>query len=159
MPGHLAVPESRRTRDASRLRGGLDLGFALPLAHSSIWLRTAAGVANGDRNNTVANFYFGGFGNNDVDSGVVKRYREYWSLPGFGIDEIGGRRFAADGRMEPAALCLRIGRHAGPHLTWLRPAVFATGLWTDAGGSGGRRDVASVGGQVDFRFRSCTGTT
>ena len=81
---------SRRSSAAASI-----CGLPLPLAHSSIWLRSAAGVANGDRNNPVANFYFGGFGNNYVDDGVVKRYREYYSLPGFQIDEISGRELRA----------------------------------------------------------------
>src|SRR4029453_5094186 len=66
-----------------QIRGGYDFGLPLPIPHSSVWLRSAAGAASGDRNNTVANFYFGGFGNNYVDSGTVQRYREYGSLPGF----------------------------------------------------------------------------
>ncbi len=77
-----------------QVRGGLDLGFALPLANSSIWLRSAGGFANGDRNSTVANFYIGGFGNNYVDDREVKRYRQFDSFPGFEIDEISAHRFA-----------------------------------------------------------------
>ena len=45
----------------------LDYGFQLPINHSSIWFRGAAGVGIGDRNNPFANFYFGGFGNNYID--------------------------------------------------------------------------------------------
>ena len=98
-----------------QFRGELDLGYALPLAHSSIWLRSAAGIANGDRNSTVANFYFGGFGNNYVDDKSIKRYREFSSLPGFGIDEVSGLSLRArDGRVEPAAVRLRVGGHARP---------------------------------------------
>ncbi len=39
----------------------------LPIKHSSLWLRPAAGYGWGDRDNTFANFYFGAFGNNYVD--------------------------------------------------------------------------------------------
>ena len=80
-----------------QVRGELNYGFPLPLPHSSLWLRGAAGWANGDRNNTVANFYFGGFGNNYVDDKAVKRYREYDSLPGFGIDEVSALRNSCAG--------------------------------------------------------------
>jgi len=52
-----------------KLRLGLDFGFALPWKHSSIWLYNSAGTANGDRLNTLTNYYFGGFGNNYVDDG------------------------------------------------------------------------------------------
>ena len=50
-----------------QLYGNLDLGFPLPSAHSSIWLRSAAGVSSGPRSNPASSFYFGGFGNNYVD--------------------------------------------------------------------------------------------
>ena len=63
------------------MRGELNYGFPLPLPHSSLWLRGAAGWASGDRKSTVANFYFGGFGNNYVDDKSIKRYRNYDSLP------------------------------------------------------------------------------
>ena len=65
-----------------QVRGTLDVGMALPIGNSSVWSRTAAGAADGRSNETVANFYFGGFGNNYVDDGPIQRYREYYSLPG-----------------------------------------------------------------------------
>ena len=59
-----------RTRHPAQLRGELRLWHSRsPFAHSSIWLRSAAGIGTGNRDNPVANFYFGGFGNNYVDSG------------------------------------------------------------------------------------------
>jgi hypothetical protein len=66
------------------------------LADSSIWLRSAAGVANGDRNSVIANFYFGAFGNNYVDDGSIKRYRDYSSLPGFQIDEVSALNYVRE---------------------------------------------------------------
>ena len=53
-----------------------------------------AGGSTGDRDDPLANFFFGGFGNNYVDNGEAKRYREVLSMPGFEIDAIGGRTFA-----------------------------------------------------------------
>ena len=38
------------------------------------------------------------------------------------------------------------------HLTWLRPAVFASALWTDPERPAFRKDYANVGAQVDLRF-------
>ena len=70
-----------------------NFGVPLPLPHSSLWSRTAAGIGNGSRNSTLANFYFGGFGNNYVDNGSVQRYREFCALPGFAIDEVSGLNF------------------------------------------------------------------
>jgi len=136
-----------------QLRGGFDYGYALPIDHSSVWLRTAAGTADGDRRDPFANFFFGGFGNNYVDNGEVKRYREHHSLPGFGINEVGGRSFVRQ-MVEwnlPPAVFETLGTPSF-HLTWLRPAVFATGLWTDPHDSQRRKRYASTGLQVDLRF-------
>jgi hypothetical protein len=121
------------------------------LAHSSVWVRSAAGVASGDRNNPVANFYFGSFGNNYVDDGNVKRYRDYSSLPGFKIDEISALSFVRE-MVEwnlPPVVFESVGT-PGFYLNWLRPAVFAAGLWTDPGHSALRKNYASVGSQTDL---------
>ncbi len=137
----------------AQLRGDFNYGIALPLAHSSVWFRSSAGLGTGDRNNPVANFYFGGFGNNYVDSGDVKRYREYSSMPGFGIDEISGLNYARQ-MVEwnlPPFVFESIGS-PGFYLNWLRPAVFASGLWTDPANSSRRKDYENIGAQMDLRF-------
>ena len=140
-------------RGSALLRGGIDVGMALPLAHSSLWSRTALGTASGHLDDPVASFYFGGFGNNKVDNGAVKRYRDYGAMPGFALDAIAGRRFAKQ-MVEwtlPPAVFESLGT-PGFHMTWLRPAVFATALWADAGGSTPQRRVSSLGTQIDLRF-------
>ncbi len=136
-----------------QIRGGFDAGFALPLAHSSLWLRSAAGTSDGDRSNPFANFFFGAFGNNHVDNGEIKRYREYYTLPGFELNEIGGRSFArlmAELTLPPVTF-ESVGTPSA-YLAWLRPAVFASTLWTDPANSALRTDYASLGLQVDLRF-------
>jgi hypothetical protein len=137
-----------------QLRGTFDFGLALP-PHSSIWSRTAVGVAHGDRSDSVANFYFGAFGNNYVDDGNVKRYREYYAMPGFGINELSAQRFVK--QMVEWNLPPYIFERAGKpdfFLQSLRPAVFVTGLWTDPLNSKSefRRAYSNVGGQVDLKF-------
>jgi hypothetical protein len=136
-----------------QVRGALDVGLPLPLGHSSVWFRTAGGVARGDRSNPNVNFYFGAFGNNYVDEGTIKRYREYNSMPGFKIDEISARSFVRE-LVEwnaPPIVFESVGT-PGFYLTWLRSAVFAAGLWTEPGNATLRRDFASVGAQGDLRF-------
>ena len=136
-----------------QLRGGLDFGVPLPLAHSSVWLRSAAGYSDGERGDPFASFFFGGFGNNYVDSRSEKRYREHYAFPGFGLNEIGGRSFArtAAELNLPPVIFENVGTPSA-HLTWLRPAVFAAGLWTDPERSELRKRYGSVGSQVDLRF-------
>jgi hypothetical protein len=136
-----------------QLRGNFDFGLPLPIPHSSVWLRSSAGIASGDRNNTVANFYFGGFGNNYVDSGPVQRYREYNALPGFEIDEVSGLSFVKE-LVEwnlPPVVFESIGTQSF-HLAWLRPAMFATALWTDPQHASLQKTYENVGAQVDLRF-------
>ena len=40
----------------------------------------------------------------------------------------------------------------GFYLTWLRPSIFAAGLWTEPGKPSVRKNYASVGAQADLRF-------
>jgi hypothetical protein len=136
-----------------KLRGGLDLGLALPLGNSSAWLYNSAGVANGKRDNSLANFYFGGFGNNYVDDGEVKRYRDYNSFPGFDIDELGGQNFAKS-VLELNLPPLRFEEVGTPgfFLSWARPALFASALVTDPGNDSHRRTLYNAGLQVDLSF-------
>jgi hypothetical protein len=145
------------------MRGDVDFGFDLPLAHSSVWLRSTAGVADGARTNPYANFFFGGFGNNYIDSSAEKsqrenyasekRYREYYSFPGFEINQIAGRSFGRT-MLEwnlPPYYFESVGTPAF-HLAWLRPAAFASALWTEPGNSSLRRRYTNLGAQVDLRL-------
>jgi hypothetical protein len=136
-----------------KISGNFDFGFALPWKHSSIWLRNSAGVADGARDNEFANFYFGGFGNNYVDRGSVKRYREEYSLPGFELNEIAGRSFYRS-MLEWNLSPIRFRRFGTPgfYFSWARPALFATRLEVNPDDSAFRRTVTNVGAQIDFRF-------
>jgi len=135
-----------------KFRLGLDFGFALPWKHSSIWFYNSAGTANGKRLNTLTNYYFGGFGNNYVDDGEVKRYRKFYSMPGFEIDAISARDFVksvAEWNLPP----LRFSSVGTPgfFLSWIRPAVFVSTLWTDPG-ERFDRTFTSLGFQLDLHF-------
>lgn len=141
------------TGTTTQVRGNFDYGFQLPIAHSSIWLRSAAGAGNGNRTNPVASYYFGGFGNNYVDNGEVKRYRNYDSLPGFGIDEVAGQSFLRElGELDLPPYVFESVGTPGFYLNWLRPAVFVAGLWTDPGNRNLRKAYGDAGAQIDLRF-------
>ncbi|MFI4933651.1 MAG: YncE family protein [Caulobacterales bacterium] len=135
-----------------KIRGGLDFGFPLPLKHASIWLYTAAGLAGGAQTNPLANFYLGSFGNNYVDDGEVKRYRQYDSFPGFAIDGIAARSFAKS-LVELNLPPLRFSNIGTPSLflSSARPAVFAGVMAVDPG-FGPERALETVGAQVDWNF-------
>jgi hypothetical protein len=139
--------------DIPKFFGNFDFGFALPWAHSSIWLRNSAGVAIGDVDDPFANFFFGGFGNNWVDSGDIKRYRHEYALPGFELNEFGGRNFFRS-MIEWNLPPVRFRNVGGDrfYLSWARPAIFATTLVTNSDSNALQRNVSSVGAQIDFRF-------
>lgn len=135
----------------------LDVGTPLPIRNSSIWLRTAAGAAAGDRDDPFANFFFGGFGNNGVDYREIKRYREYDSFPGRELNEIAGGNFAkaiVDWSL-PALRFRRVGVLPF-YATYARLGVFGSGLATNLDDGTARRKLANVGAQVDVRFQLFT---
>ncbi|MFT5571621.1 MAG: hypothetical protein ACI9FR_000540 [Cryomorphaceae bacterium] len=149
-----AVASSDRVNSQSfpKFRVGLDAGFALPLKHSSLWLYSSAGSANGDRENPLSNFYFGGFGNNYVDDGETKRYRTFDSMPGFEIDQISARRFVksvAEWNLPPKRF-KSVGS-PGFFLSWARPALFVSGLRVE-GDDGVEQSYSSAGLQIDLNF-------
>ena len=136
-----------------RLYGCLDLGAALPLRHSSLWLRGAGGAALGHRDDPFAHFYFGGFGNNWVDRQASKRYREWTGFPGLELNEAAGRRFAKltlEWNLPP----LFFRRLGFPFLyaNWVSPSLFAGGLLTALDRQSGPRRWGDIGLQVDVRL-------
>jgi hypothetical protein len=135
--------------------GTFDVGAPLVFSHSSLWLRTAAGYSPGNRIEPFANFYFGGFGNNWVDHGEVKRYRNWDSFPGIEINEAGGTNFAKatlDWNLPPLRF-RRVGT-TWFYVTWARASIFTSGLVTnmDDPDEVPRQILGSLGAQVDFRF-------
>ena len=131
----------------------LDFGLSLPVYHSSFWLRSSAGYSYGDRFEPFANFYFGGFGNNWVDHGSIKRYRSYSSLPGLELNELAGTNFlklTAELNLPPLRF-RRLGTSSF-YLTWLRVSLFATGIMTNVDSDEYDNRVSALGGQADIRM-------
>jgi hypothetical protein len=133
--------------------GQLDLGFQLPVGHSSLWLRNGAGASAGHRNNPLANAYFGAFGNNYVDDGDSKRYRHLFRMPGFEIDALDGKAFVKS-MLELNLPPLRFENAGSPgfYASWARTALFATALVTDPQEGDYRQGAYNAGVQVDFQF-------
>jgi hypothetical protein len=136
-----------------RTHATVDAGVPLPLAHSSVWLRSAAGTSPGSRDEPFANFFFGGFGNNWVDRGEAKRYRAYHAFPGVDLNEIGGRNFIKS-TLEWNLPPLRFRRVGTPgfYLTWMRPALFVGGIMTNIDHGSFRRTATNAGAQLDFQL-------
>jgi hypothetical protein len=130
-----------------------DFGFALPWKHSSIWFRNAAGAAFGEPDDEFANFFFGGFGNNYVDSGEIKRYREFYAFPGFELNAIPGRNFYRN-MIEWNLPPIRFDRagHANFYLAYARPAIFASSISTNFDDDLLEYNAHNIGIQVDFHI-------
>jgi hypothetical protein len=132
--------------------GQLAFGIPLPWDHSSIWPQVTAGVAGGDLDDPLANFYFGAFGNNWVDHGEVRMFRDVYSFPGVEIDELGGTTFGKamlEWRLPP----IRFKRFGAPnfYLTWASATLFGGAITTNFDDDAVRETVQNVGGQIDFK--------
>ncbi len=134
-----------------RIHAKAEQGYVLPLDHSSIWLRGAAGKSWGDRTNVFSNFFFGGFGNNWIDWQDVSRYREYYSFPGADLNEIGGNDFTKES-IEWTLPPVRFRRLGVPSLyaNWARLALFSSALQTNGTNGTNRTHATDVGAQLDL---------
>jgi len=148
-----AEANSLKNEFYSQVAGYADLGVPTGIDHSSIWLRGYGGYSWGDPRDSFANFYFGGFGNNYVDHRIVQRYREYYAFAGKDIASIDGTNFGKlmlEWTLPPA----RFKRLGFPWVfcTWMRTALFTTGLATSIGNDERHRELINAGGQLDFRL-------
>lgn len=136
-----------------RVHGTFDVGTLLPIDHSSLWLRTAVGKSFGPRDDPFANYFFGGFGNNWVDSRGINRYRSYSSFPGMEINAIAGTTFGK-ALVEWALPPIRFRRAGGTSLflKWAQLSAFASGVATNFDDAETRGEFAGVGAQVNFRI-------
>ncbi|MBI4417398.1 MAG: hypothetical protein HY563_01385 [Ignavibacteriales bacterium] len=142
-----------RSKLYPRVSANFDYGLALPLDHSSLWLRSSAGYSFGNRSEPFANFYFGGFGNNWIDYQDAKRYREDFSFPGIELNAAGGKTY---GKMmlEWTLPPLRFRNFGSPGLysNWMRLAVFSSVLSTNLDRRQYRKTLGNVGSQLDLRI-------
>ena len=142
-----------------RIIGSFSLGFLLPINHSSVWLRASAGKAFGPRDESLANFYFGGFGNNWVDHGDIWQYRYASSFPGLPVDrqdELGGTNYGkltVEWNLPPVRF-RRFGV-ADLYCNWTRLTLFSSGIVTnmDLPDADFRKKASgNAGAQIDFRL-------
>jgi hypothetical protein len=134
------------------IHGEFNIGTGLPWDHASIWTYNSAGVQGGTKTNALDYFFFGAFGNNYVDDREIKRYRDFDSFPGFGIDELDARAYlksTEEFNFPP----IRFEDAGTPsfYLNSIRTAAFAGILDSDPG-SPDSRTVEDVGFQMDWNF-------
>ena len=105
---------------------------------------------------TLANFYFGGFGNNWVDHSDVAQYRDRSSFPGIDVNLQASVAGTDYGKLTlewdlPPLRFRRMGlsgflRHLGP------VRALSSGIVTNVGDPVFRTEFYNVGAQLDFRL-------
>jgi hypothetical protein len=101
---------------------------------------------------TISQFYFGGFGNQPLEAGEVKQYRDVFRLPGLPLYSVATDRFTKvmlEHNLPPLRFGrLRWGQH---HLGYIDASWFVQGLLT---GTPGKASAwGNVGAQVNFAFK------
>lgn len=137
----------------SRVLTNFDYGILLPMNHSSVWLRSSVGYSFGARKEPLANFYFGGFGNNWVDYKEARRFREYYSFPGVGINALSGTNYGkllVEWTLPPLRF-RRLG-FLPLYCNWTQLMLFSSGMVTNIDDRNERRTVMNAGAQLDFRL-------
>ena len=130
-----------------------DYGLPLPVNHTSVWLRSAAGVAPSRHNEPFANYYFGGFGNNWIDHQSEKRYREFYSFPGVELNDIGGTNFLKlTGELNLPPIRFHEIGIAALYPRWLRSSVFSSAIVTNLDDAAISRRVQNIGIQADVEI-------
>jgi hypothetical protein len=135
-----------------RVLTNLNYGIALPIRHSSVWLRGSTGYSFGDREEPLANFYFGGFGNNWVDYQSFRRYREFYSFPGVKLNSIGGTNYGkllVEWTLPPVRF-RRLG-FINLYSNWSQVSFFTSGIITNLDHADLQRRVFNIGSQLDFK--------
>ncbi|MDX1471914.1 MAG: hypothetical protein R3213_10490, partial [Flavobacteriaceae bacterium] len=114
--------------------GTFDIGFQLPINHTALWLRNAAGHFFEKSFNPFTRFAFAAFGNNYIDNGDSKRYRSPFSFPGIDFDaeqNIIARSFykATVDLVLPPIRYRQLG-FFNFYATYSHPTIFAGSLFT-----------------------------
>jgi len=69
-----------------KINGTFDVGFQLPVNHTSFWIRNAFGNSFSKSFNPFTRFGFAAFGNNYIDNAPSKMYRGSFSFAGLSYD-------------------------------------------------------------------------
>lgn len=119
--------------------------------HNVFYIRIAGGYHKPNSALEQARFYFGGFGNREVENVGVKQYRQVFHFPGIPIYSLSAERFAKlmlENNFPPLRFSnLSIGRHYLNHIDF---SIYSQGLVvkSDQGSYWG-----DIGGQINFIFR------
>ena len=139
--------------------GNFDFGIQLPINHTSLWLRNAAGNSFSKKVNPFSRFGFAAFGNNYIDYLSSKRYRGTYSFPGVSFDS-GENIIAKTFYKLTAELLLPPVRYRKVGFfnffaSWSHPTIFAgflTAKDIDISGIDIKENFYNIGIQLDTRL-------
>ena len=134
----------------------MEFGFQLPIKHTSLWFRTAAGSSFSEDFNPFTRFGFAAFGNNYVDYLTSKRYRNTYSFPGLSFNA-GKSLIAKSFNKVMADLVIPPIRYRklgffNLYANWTQANVFTTLLNIQDFDNDRAEQFVNVGAQVDTRL-------
>ena len=119
--------------------------------HNVLYLRIAAGYHETNDALRQARFYFGGFGNREVENVDVKQYRKVFRFPGIPIYSLSADQFVKwmiENNLPPLRFSnFSIGRH---YLNHIDLSFYSQGLYVN---SEQGKYWGDVGGQINFIFK------
>ena len=119
--------------------------------HNVLYLRIAAGYHETNDALRQARFYFGGFGNREVENVDVKQYRKVFRFPGIPIYSLSADQFVKlmiENNLPPLRFSnFSIGRH---YLNHIDLSFYSQGLYVS---SEQGKYWGDVGGQINFIFK------
>ena len=131
-----------------------DFGVMVPFVkNTSFWIRNSVGQSFGDRESSLASFYFGGFRNNYLDWQPSEHYRKTLAFPGAQIDEIPAYNYVKT----MAEINLRPIRLRDVGTSWLYPtfiksSLFGTHIMTNFDRPEEISHIFNLGAQVDIQL-------
>jgi hypothetical protein len=116
-------------------------------------LRGSIGYSFGEKDEPFANFYIGSFGNNWVDYTNQKKFRNYYTFPGSGINVIGGTNFSkllVEWILPPLRFT-QLGI-SEIYIPWVSTSLFSSILATNLDNDKFRNNYYNFGTQLDFKI-------
>lgn len=135
---------------SGQLMGEWDKYFITLFDHNVLHLKLTSGYQLGTEDLPETKFYFGGFGNREIENEPVKQFEKMFRFPGVPIYSIVNQKFVKV-IVENSFPVIRIGgiEFTSIALKNINVSVFSQGLYSD---SPTINKIVDVGGQINIMF-------